>query len=455
MKDLILYPPILGAVLIGLAASFIILFYLTKDKIITSIFEKLAVYIFLFVVSGVTFVVSGVTTFPFSHLDLASLGTQEKTLFSAIFLLLVYAAIFILLRVHISQILSNIIILFQQKYLSIYLGLTFFSACWSATPWLSLRAAISLILISSFAVYFARKYNWRQILELLRWNQTFVAIFSVYLSIFVPSEGQIEKGWAGAIGHPINLGNMMALTATLWLLNAIHNPKYLKRSLLFCVLSITVMQLANSAGAFIVFLSLIVIVFIPPIFRKLNFLQANFLFTFILSVFTIPSIWLFSNFGNTMSLLDKDVTFTGRVPLWNLLIEKIVRERLWLGYGYSGFWQPWQGSDNPAALVFRLIGDWAVHAHNGFLDIFLSVGLIGFTLFTLSFLSNINMAMRLIFSNRSPESALPLVILTFVFVSNLSQTSIISPGYTWFLYVITTVGLQSVSKKKERYLSWS
>ncbi|HEY9770738.1 MAG TPA: O-antigen ligase family protein [Coleofasciculaceae cyanobacterium] len=448
MKDLILYPPILGAVLIGLAASFIILFYLTKDKVITSIFEKLAVYIFLFVVSGVT-------TFPFSHLDLASLGTHEKTLFSAIFLLLVYAAIFILLRVRISQILSNIIILFQQKYLSIYLGLTFFSACWSATPWLTLRAAISLILISSFAVYFAKKYNWRQILELLRWNQTFVAIFSVYLSIFVPSEGQIEKGWAGAIGHPINLGNMMALTATLWLLNAIHNPKYLKRSLLFCVLSITVMQLANSAGAFIVFLSLIVIVFIPPIFRRLTFLQANFLFTFILSVFTIPSIWLFSNFSNTMSLLDKDVTFTGRVPLWNLLIEKIVRERLWLGYGYSGFWQPWQGSDNPAAQVFRLIGDWAVHAHNGFLDIFLSVGLIGLTLFTLSFLGNINRAMRLIFSNRSPESALPLIILTFVFVSNLSQTSIISPGYTWFLYVITTVGLQIVSKKKERYLSWS
>ena len=448
MKDLILYPPILWATLVSLIAGFIILFYLTRDKAIASIFEQLAVYMFLFIVSGVTI-------FPFSHLDLASLGSPEKTLFSAIFLLVVYAAVFILLRARVSQIISNVIILFQQKYLSIYLGLTVFSAFWSTTPLVTLKAAISLILISSFAVYFARKYNWRQLLELLRWNQTFVALLSAFLAIFVPAEGLNEKGWAGALGHPINLGNVMALSAALWLLNATQNSKYRLRSLLFCVLSIVIMQLANSAGAFVVFLSLIVIIFIPPIFRKLTFLQANFLFTFILSIFAAPSIWLFSNFNNTMSLLGKDMTFTGRVPLWNLLVTEIIPERPWFGYGYFGFWQSWRGSDDPAAIIFRLIGDWAVHAHNGFLDIIISVGLIGFIIFALSFLGNVKRAMRLIFSNRSPEAFVPLMILTFIFVSNLSQTSIIFPSYIWFLYVLTTVRLQidSGQKKKKRNLS--
>ena len=271
------------------------------------------------------------------------------------------------------------------------------------------------------------------------------------MAIFVPSEGLTEKGWAGGIGHPIELGNMMALASSLWLLNAVQNPKYRWRSLFFFVLSLIIMQLANSAGAFVTFLSLVVIIFIPPIFRKLNFLQANFLFTFILSIFAVPSIWLFGNFEQTMSLLNKDITFTGRIPLWNYLIEQKISEHPWFGYGYSGFWQPWQGSDNPAASVYRLIGDWAVHAHNGALDIFLNVGLIGFMVFALSFLVNIGRAIKFIFSDQSPESILPLIILTFVFMSNLSQTSIVLPGYIWFLYVLTTAKLQIEYIKNKRY----
>lgn len=440
MKYLIL----LGATLF-LFASFFIAFYLTRDKAISSIFKQLTEYIFLFIVSGVTI-------FPFSHLNLASLGTYEKGLLSGIFLLIVYLAVLILLRASINRILANIIILFQQKYLGIYFGLIIFSTFWSGTPLLTLKAAFSLILISIFAVYFAREYDWRQNYKLLRYSQAIIAVFSVFMAIFVPSEGLTEKGWAGGIGHPIDLGNMMALTASLWLLNAIQNRKHRLTSLLVCVLSIIIMQLANSAGAFVVFLSLTAIVFIPPIFKKLNFLQANLLFTFILIIFSVPSIWLFSNFENTMSLLGKDITFTGRVPLWNLLIEENIQERLWFGYGYSGFWQPWQGSDNPAASILRLIGDWAVHAHNGVLDIILSVGLIGFILFALSFLVNVGRAIKLIFSNRNPESILPLIILTYVFMSNLSHSPIIMPGYVLFLYVLTTVRLQIDNREKKR--SW-
>lgn len=446
MKDLILYPPILGTVLASLLASFFIVYYLTRNRAIALIFKKSTEYIFLFIVSGVVI-------FPFSHLDIASIGSHEKGLFSAILLLFLYSSILFLMRVSIAQIMVNTITLFCPKYLGIYLGLIVASTFWSGTPSLTLRAAFSLIFISSFATHFARKYDWRQTFKLLRFSQAIIACFSTYMAIFVPSLGQIDKGWGGAIGHPIDLGNMMALTAALWLLNAIYNRKYKYRliSLGICIFSIVIMQLANSAGAFVIFLSLAVIVLIFPLFRKLNFLQANFLFTSILLIFSVPSIWLFSKFGNIMSLLGKDVTFTGRVPLWDLLIEQRILERPWLGYGYSGFWQPWRGSNNPADFIFRLIGDWAVHAHNGFLDIILNVGLIGFTVFALSFLVNVGRAIKLILTKRSPESILPLVILTYVFISNLSHSPIIMPGYVWFLYVLTTVKLQIDSSRKKRY----
>ncbi|MGL6339714.1 MAG: O-antigen ligase family protein [Waterburya sp.] len=445
MKELILNPPIFIAIIFGMIGSFVIAFYLTENKRIASVFQQLVDYGFLFIVSGVTL-------FPFTHLDLASLGSPEKSLFSGLLLLAVYAAVLILLRVRFEQILINIIILFQQKYLGLYSGLIIFSALWSSTSWLSFKAAISLTFISIFAVYFAKKCNWQELFKLLRWNQTFIALFSAFLAIFVPSKGQMAKGWAGAIGHPIDLGNMMALTSCLWLLNAIHNRKYRRRSLFFSALSIVIMQLANSAGAFLVFLSLVVIVLIPPVFRKLNFLQANFLFICIVSTFGMLSIWLVGNLSGTFSLLNKDLSLTGRVPLWNLLIESRVVERLWLGYGYSGFWQPWEGVDNPAAIVIRLIGDWAVHAHNGFLDIILNVGLVGFLLFIFSLFYNIRQAMKLIFSNRSPQAVLPLMILTFILVSNLSQTSIIFPSYSWFLFVLVSVRLHLDNRWKKKQI---
>ena len=442
MTDIILHPPIFAAIAVGLVASFVILFYLTQNKVIASAFQVLMDYSFLFIISGVAI-------FPFSHLDLASLGSPEKGLFSGLLLLFVYAAVLVLLRVNLKQICVNIIILFQQNYLSFYIGLLIMSALWSADSWLSFKAAISLTLISVFTVHFAKIYDWQEIFKLIRWNQTFIALFSAFIAVFLPSEGLMDKGWAGAVGHPIDLGNIMALTASLWLLNGIYKPKYRRRSLLFSALSIAMMQLANSAGAFVIFLALTILVFIPPIFRKLNFLQANLLFTLILSMFGGLSLWLVGNLNTTVSLLNKDLTLTGRVPLWNLLIKENIWERLWLGYGYAGFWQPWQGTDNPAAIIIRLIGDWAVHAHNGFIDIILNVGLIGFAFFALSFLVNVGRAIKLIFKNRSPEAILPLIILAYVFIGNLSHSPIVIPGYIWFLYVLTTVKLQLGNQKKK------
>ncbi|BAZ45770.1 O-antigen polymerase [Chondrocystis sp. NIES-4102] len=451
MKELILYPPIFGALLFGALGSFIILFYLTKDKIIATTIHQIADYIFLFIVSGVT-------TFPFSHLDIRSIGTPEKGLFSALLLIIIYTAALILLRVQLKQIIINIIILLKQRYLGFYIALLIFSTLWSGSTWLSFKAAISLIAISVFAVYFARQFNWQQIFKLLRWNQTFIAFYSAFLAIFDPSEGRMTKGWSGAVGHPIDLGNMMALTASLWLLHGIQNPKYRPRSFFFAVICTVIMQLANSAGAFIVFISLIVIIFIPAIFRKLNFLQANLLFTLIMSFFGMLSVWVLGNLNSTFSLLDKDLTLTGRVPLWNLLIESRILPKLWLGYGYSGFWQPWQGANSPSAIITRLIGEWAVHAHNGFLDIILNLGLIGFSLFVLCLITNIGQSIKLILENRTKEIVLPLVILTFILVSNLSQTSIIAPSYVWFLFVLVTVRLQLDKKlsreKKEAWFSY-
>ncbi|MGB5715145.1 MAG: O-antigen ligase family protein, partial [Waterburya sp.] len=221
--------------------------------------------------------------------------------------------------------------------------------------------------------------------------------------------------------------------------------------LLLSILCLNVMQFTNSAGALLVFVTLITILLTTTFLKKLNFTQSFIFFILLLFLFGITSIWLIENFENLLSFLNKDITLTGRLPLWTMLIQMRIKERLWLGYGYNAFWQRWRGNDSPAADVVNVIigdgRDWVAHAHNGYLDIILNIGLIGLVIFVILFFINVIQTIRLIMSNKSPETFLPLIILTFVFMTNLSNSPIIIPSFIWFLFVTITIRLNLVSPK--------
>jgi O-antigen ligase len=78
---------------------------------------------------------------------------------------------------------------------------------------------------------------------------------------------------------------------------------------------------------------------------------------------------------NLAALLPFDSSFTGRADVWKVAAEKIP-ERLVLGHGFDAFW------DDPA-LRSNAENGWTVsaaHAHNGYADATLAMGLIGLAL---------------------------------------------------------------------------
>lgn len=445
MKDLFLEPPIMVAVLVFSLIYFVILFKSTKNKKFAAIFEIITVQIFLFTISGANF-------FPFNRLDPGDIGDPSKGFFSGFFLLLIYGLFFILFRGKTRQILSNFTLLFQQPWLGIYLGLLAFSVFWSENSIVTLKATIGLLFFSIFAVHFARKYNWQELSQLLRWNSTYIAIYSIFSALFVPTVGICRKGWCGGFGHPIDLGSIMALGISLWLLNAFANPRYYLRSLVCSSICFVVMQFTNSAGASLVFMTLIVLLFFTTFLKKLKFTQAFIVFMVLLSSFGISSIWLMENFENFLSFFKKDITISGRIPLWNLLLQTSIKEHLWFGYGFNAYWQRWMGSESPANnVVINIVGngrDWVAHAHNGFLDIILNIGVIGLVLFICLFLINVVRTIRLIIRTKRSESFLPLIILTFTFITNLFNSPIIIPSFIWFLFVIVTIRLNNFGYKQ-------
>lgn len=80
----------------------------------------------------------------------------------------------------------------------------------------------------------------------------------------------------------------------------------------------------------------------------------------------------------------KDInSLTGRLPLWEELL-KAAHRRPWLGYGYGGFWN----AEN--TLKYSEIFAWHIpHGHNAYLDMVLSIGVVGLGLYLLWFFAAI------------------------------------------------------------------
>jgi O-antigen ligase len=135
------------------------------------------------------------------------------------------------------------------------------------------------------------------------------------------------------------------------------------------------------------------------------------------------------------------MTLTGRTDFWPQILAKIMHRPL-LGYGVGGFWQPWRGSDNPAADIivakslFR-----PQHSHNGFLELGVELGFLGLLLFVISLFSNIAKAIMHLSYTKQPEGGLPLLLLTYALMTNLTETGLLGVTIVWFWYVVLTVRL--------------
>jgi O-antigen ligase len=138
-----------------------------------------------------------------------------------------------------------------------------------------------------------------------------------------------------------------------------------------------------------------------------------------------------------VDILGKDLTFNGRIPIWTLAIEKGL-ERPWLGYGYDGFW-----TSDESYLIYRNTWLWEgfvngeiMHAHNGFIDIFLELGFVGLSLCLLSFLMLISRTFYLINLTNLREFFWIFQFLIIFLFCNMSEGAIFLGGSLfWVLYV--------------------
>ncbi len=322
----------------------------------------------------------------------------------------------------------------RAKLLWLLLGVVLLSTVWSDAPSVSIRQSVALMGTTLFGIYLATRYRLREQLHLLAWVFGMAALLSLIFAIALPSYGlQNGQSWQGIYHHKNLLGRIMALSAVTFLLNAQACKSYRWLSWGGMALSVGLLILSNAKTSWALLAVSLAFLLVYQILRLYYKLAVPLLSlalivgggAFMVAIFQVEAV---------VGSVGKDLTFSGRTELWSLVVPKI-QNRFWLGYGYGGFWRGWSGE---SADIWFLEPWLPKHAHNGYIDLWLEIGIIGLAIFAVGMLLVLYRATLWVSLTRTAEHLLPLAFLNFVLLYNLTESVwLLQNTFFWIFYVTT------------------
>ena len=361
--------------------------------------------------------------------------------------LLIYIITFCLLAIRWKKVLGT---LARNKSIWVLLGIVCFSYFWSINPSQTMRFAIYAIGTTGFGLYLATRYTLPEQLDLLAWTYGLLLILSILFALGIPKYGLMggvhDGAFRGVFTHKNQYGAFMAPGGVVFLLSAFKGGKYSWIHWLLLVLCCSTMVWSRSTTALGTFFVMLMLCMIYRIFRWRYEVMVSAVLA--VTIVSFAGLILLFGFGSDslLDLVGKDVTLSGRTDIWSYVWDQI-QLRPWFGYGLAAFWDGYNGPSGYIQLAMRIA---VIYAHNGFLDIWLSVGFIGLAVFVLGFLNTTVQSLTLLRKTNSPEGFWPLLFLTYILLSNLTEGTISSMNSSfWALYA--TVSYSLVIAKNNHY----
>jgi len=336
-------------------------------------------------------------------------------------------------------------IAFLDKTICFLVGLAFISAIWSDAPLVTLRRSTALLGTTVFGIYLATRYTGQELLKMLLWTLGLSAVLSIVFVLFLPSYGIHTipyQAWRGVYENRNSLGCYMTLAVIGWLLYSLNNHRVSVIGLAFCLISLFLLISSKSATALVVMFLLILLLFIYGMVYN----HKKLFIVFIIAAAGVSFFWLTKNVDYVFNVLGRDATLSGRTVLWQAIWDMVMHRPL-LGYGYSAFWLGWNG---PSSNIWSALSTKIPHAHNGYLDLWLQLGLAGLIIFLLSLFTNLYNAYRLVLKKGFKE-ILPLLFFFFMLVYNITESFIlIQNSILWILYTAFSFQLKEPSLQNNK-----
>jgi O-antigen ligase len=306
------------------------------------------------------------------------------------------------------------------------------SALWSVDPELSFRRSVALLATTMMGVYLAARFDWLTALRLLGTVWFLLMAASFIAGLVAPGFARMSEvhvgAWVGGWSEKNALGGHAARASFLLAFLAWRDPAYRRWWIGGALLALVLVIFSSSATALLGAGVGLGMLFAAWWMLKgkhwslaLVWCGATILGLVVLAYITMPDVLL--------GLLGKDETLTGRTDIWASLGEAI-EERPVLGYGYLAFW----GLDSEPRYWLERAVDWnAPSGHNGWLDLAISLGVVGVAIYTIDLVITLWRAGRLSLS--SPAGVFALGFLAQFLLFAMSESIIIAQNsILWATY---------------------
>jgi exopolysaccharide production protein ExoQ len=325
----------------------------------------------------------------------------------------------------------------QSPHLWLLVLLAFISIFWSGVPDLTLRRSAAVLLTSLYGVTLAVRFSLDEILELLGWVLGLCMLLSLFFILLIPDWGidlyQGDYVWRGIFAHKNGLGNRAVLTVLVLLTLLRRKGDHPYKVWLWRIgigLAVVLLMGSQSATALVLFGALIAgAVLLLLLYRLRRSWQVVLPTIFILM--GLGAIVLIENNETILAFFGRGATLTGRIPLW-LNILPLAMERFWLGYGFSSFWLGWEG---PSAQIWAVSGWQPGYSHNGFLDLWLNLGMVGVIL-AIVLLLDLFIYSLLLYIRKNSDAQFWILFLVVIIMLNMVEGALLRTNSIWWVLLV-------------------
>jgi len=310
------------------------------------------------------------------------------------------------------------------------------SVLWAFRPELSfIRFTQQVMILTSIVLPAMLAVRTADMMRALFLCFAFASILNVFFVLGRPlSAGNNENfGYAGYFADKNSMGQVAAIAFLLALHEMFYPGRRRALGIIIVVIATLLLFLSNSktslglalCAPFLAGLTLI-------IGRRMRISSATVLLSILFCYELLSRVSGF-NMSRVSYMLYDNPDFSGRIYIWYFVQDEIAR-RPFLGWGYQSFWLV--GPDGPSIVDGSGWIEEMPHAHNGYLDVRLETGLIGYALFVSFIITTLYAIGRV--ANRDPVRAwIVLSLALFVIFDNFLETAWMR-GFSvlWVMFVI-------------------
>ncbi|MEI9931230.1 MAG: O-antigen ligase, partial [Rhizomicrobium sp.] len=320
------------------------------------------------------------------------------------------------------------------------------SALWAEAQDVAVRRAVLAIVLTFSVMLLVDTLGVERSLSTLRAVMigvlvvNWISIFAVHQSIHLPGEQDADLigDWRGLYFHKNIAGAVCALSAMVFIFSAFRSRPWQNIALALAAMGFLVMTRSKSSLGLLPIAVVMGLAYRVAWRRNIDRLIFGTVMSF--GALALVTVTL-ASMASISQALDDPTGFTGRSAIWAAELA-FIRDHPFLGYGFGTFAD--SGSLSP--LHNYVAGTWVefvAHGHNGYLQLLVTIGGIGFALAVMGFIFIPAVQFWRRDGSDLSLKAMLLAIFVFIVLHNIMESDFLendSPAWVTFLMMLAMLG---------------